>query len=65
MLKTGTDMLFECSGLEYISSSGLRIILLVHKKLTDLGGRLALTHVLPSIQSIFDMTGFTSLLNFE
>ena len=29
LLKAGTDMLFDCNGLEYISSSGLRLILLV------------------------------------
>lgn len=65
LLKDGTDMLLDCNGLEYISSSGLRIILLIHKKLTALKGRLTLTNVAPSIKSIFDMTGFTSLLNFE
>ena len=65
LLKAGTDMLFDCNGLEYISSSGLRLILLAHKKLSASEGRLALSNVAPSIKSIFDMTGFTSLLNFE
>lgn len=65
LLKAGTDMLFDCNGLEYISSSGLRLILLAHKKLSASEGRLALSNVAPSIKSIFDMTGFTSLLKFE
>ena len=51
LLKAGTDMLFDC--------------LLAHKKLSASEGRLALSNVAPSIKSIFDMTGFTSLLNFE
>lgn len=65
LLKEGTDMLLDCKGLEYVSSSGLRIILLIHKKLIAARGRLSLTNVSLSIKSIFDMTGFTSLLNFE
>lgn len=65
LLKEGTDMLFDCNRLEYISSSGLRIILMVHKKLNASGGRLALSNIAQPIKLIFDMTGFTSLLNFE
>ena len=65
LLKEGTDMLLDCKGLEYVSSSGLRIILLIHKKLIAARCRLSLTNVSLSIKSIFDMTGFTSLLNFE
>lgn len=65
LAEAGTDLILECKDLEYVSSTGLRIILMVHKKLTAGGGSFVLRHVAPSIRSVFDMTGFTSLLTIE
>lgn len=61
----GTGLILECNELEYISSTGLRVILMVHKKLTAGGGSFILRHVAPPIKSVFDMTGFSALLTIE
>lgn len=56
---------FECSGMEYISSSGLRVVLSTHKKLLGVGGQLVIRNLNSEVRSIFDLTGFSSLLTFR
>ncbi|MBO4839297.1 MAG: phosphotransferase [Lachnospiraceae bacterium] len=48
----------DCSGLEYISSAGLRILLRLRKRFPGL----RLDNVSPEIFEILDMTGFTELM---
>ncbi len=52
-------------GLEYISSAGLRILLMLHKKLSKAGGSLALTGVCDSVYEVLDITGFSDILSIE
>lgn len=56
-----TKIVLDCSGLNYISSSGLRIFLIVQKKMTALKGQLILCSLQPSIKEIFDISGFSSI----
>ncbi len=51
----------DCSGLNYISSSGLRIFLTIQKKMMAAGGKLKLFGMQPSIKEIFDISGFSSI----
>lgn len=60
----GANVVFDCEELTFISSSGLRIILMAHKKLTGLKGTLTIKNVAPTIKSVFDMTGFSNILHF-
>ena len=52
-------------GLEYISSAGLRVILMLHKKLAGINGRLKLINVNDMIMEIFTMTGMDSFLEID
>lgn len=65
LLVSGADIVFDCAELEYISSSGLRVVLMVHKKLMATGGTLTIKNVAPVIKSVFDITGFSNILRFE
>jgi len=56
-----TKIILDCSGLNYISSSGLRIFLIVQKKMTAMKGQLILCSLQPSIKEIFDISGFSSI----
>jgi len=56
------DIVFDCKELEYISSSGLRSFLNVHKQLKAQGQQLELCNVQPGVKSVLDLTGFTVLL---
>ena len=51
--------------LEYISSAGLRVILMLHKKLAGTNGKLRLINVNDMIMEIFTMTGMDSFLEIE
>lgn len=55
------DIVIDCSGMEYISSAGLRSFISLLKTRKAAGKQLTLKSLPSSIKSIFDMTGFTSL----
>lgn len=65
LLVSGANIVFDCVELTYISSSGLRVVLMAHKKLMALGGTLTIKNVAPVIKSVFDITGFSQILCFE
>ncbi len=52
-------------GVIYISSAGLRVILIFHKALSAHGGKLIVQNANEDVMDIFDMTGFSSFLNIE
>ena len=51
----------DASGLEYISSAGLRVLL----KLTKTVGEVTLNNVSSEVYEILDVTGFTTILNVK
>ncbi len=51
--------------LVYISSAGLRALLSLQKRMIRSGGSLKLTHMTPAVVEIFEMTGFSDILNVE
>ena len=58
------EILFDFSGLEYISSAGLRVILAAHKAMSKKKG-LVLTGVCDDIMEVFEITGFADILTIE
>ena len=61
----GKDVVIECSGLDYIASSGLRILILILKGAKANGSKVTLKHVNDDIMNVFKLTGFTTLFEFE
>lgn len=61
----GKDIVFECEELEYIASSGLRILLDVLKKTKAKGHKVILRNVNDDIKNVFKITGFINLFEFE
>jgi anti-anti-sigma factor len=55
----------DCSGLEYISSAGLGVLLRTHKRLMASGGKLRLVKVGHHINDIFKYSGFDKLFDVE
>ncbi|HPR32734.1 MAG TPA: STAS domain-containing protein [Prolixibacteraceae bacterium] len=55
------NILLNCKGLNYISSSGLRVFLIAQKKLMALQGKLHLCEMQPTIREIFDISGFSTI----
>ena len=58
------DIVLDCTGLEYISSSGLRLFLALRKEVAKKGG-LPLSHINDDIRSVFTITGFFNLFEFR
>ena len=61
----GIKLVFDCEKLEYISSSGLRIILTAHKQITARGGKFILRNLTREVRSVIDLTGFSRILVIE
>ena len=59
-----TALELDCSELEYVSSSGLRVILNA-QKLMNVQGAMKITHVNEVIMEVFDITGFADILTIE
>ena len=64
-LKTGYNLVLECSHLEFLTSSGLRAILSIQKDVYANGGKMILRKVNSDIMNIFNMTGFSNILIIE
>lgn len=61
----GKDVVIDCAALEYISSSGLRILLNILKGAKATGSKVVMRHVNDDIKNVFKLTGFISIFEFE
>ena len=61
----GKDVVIDCTKLEYIASSGLRILLGILKGAKATGSKVVLRNVNDEIKNVFNLTGFISLFEFE
>ena len=58
------ELTFDMTGLEYVSSAGLRVILKA-QKIMNTQGSMKLVGVNDSIMEVFDITGFIDILTIE
>ncbi len=58
-------IVFDCDKLHYISSSGLRIFLIMQKKMMGSGGKFTVCSLQAAIKEIFDMSGFTMIFDIQ
>jgi anti-sigma B factor antagonist len=59
------NVVLDFAGLEYISSAGLRVLLVMQKKMNAQAGSMKLVGVLPEVREIFEITGFSGILTIE
>ena len=57
-----TELCIDMEKLEYISSAGLRVLLSAHKRMK---GNMTVTNVNEVIMEIFEVTGFSDILNIR
>lgn len=55
------EITLDCTDLEYISSSGLRLFLALRKETTAKGGKVIIKNINDEIKKVFMMTGFFNL----
>lgn len=59
-----TDLTLDFSGLEYISSAGLRVLLATQKKM-NAQGSMKVCGVNETVGEVFEVTGFADILTIE
>ena len=59
-----TTLVLDFTGLEYISSAGLRVLLGAQKVMAKQGG-MVIRNVNEVISEVFEVTGFVDILNIE
>jgi anti-sigma B factor antagonist len=59
------EVIMECKDFEYISSTGLRLFLVLQKSANAKKGSLLIRNMNDDIKNVFNMTGFTALFKFE
>jgi anti-anti-sigma factor len=55
----------DCSALEYISSAGLSVLIVTHKRLLGSGHGLRLVHLQPRVRNVFAYAGLDKFLLIE
>ena len=58
-----TSLIIDFQELEYLSSAGLRVLLITLKKITKLKGELIICNLREFIYEVFKISGFTSIFN--
>ena len=62
-LPDGTsELVFDVSQLEYISSAGIRVLLAAYKKMNVVGGIMRIEKVNEMVREVFEMTGLSEML---
>lgn len=65
MINKFEKLILDFREVDYISSAGLRIIIVAQKKITAGGKKLELTNMNETVKNVFDITGFSQILNIK
>lgn len=60
----GRDIIIDCTDLEYIASSGLRILISILKGAKAKGSKVIIKNLNDDIKNVFKLTGFINLFEF-
>ncbi|MDA1353737.1 MAG: STAS domain-containing protein [bacterium] len=58
-------VVMDVADVNYVSSAGLRVFLIIQKKLKPLGHGLEIRNMRDDVKQVFDVTGFTGLFLFS
>lgn len=61
VLSTATDIIFEMKDCSYVSSAGLRVLLMSAKQLKKDGAKGVFVNLSPEIEEVMQMTGFDNI----
>ena len=64
-LKGIDTLVIDMADLTYLTSAGLRVLLVAQKILNDKKGQMIIRHVNDSIMDVFAITGFDNILTIE
>ena len=58
-------LVFDMKALEFVSSAGLRVLLLAQKATSKQGATMVIKHLIPEVFKVFDVTGVSRILTIE
>lgn len=58
-------LILNLSGLEYISSAGLRVLLVSAKRIRREGGKMCLCELKENVLEVFEISGFSAIFDLE
>ena len=61
----GSKLILDFTEVEYVSSAGLRALLIGQKTANSKGGSMTLTNVPQAVMQVFQMSGFSGILTIE
>lgn len=56
------DIDIDCTDMEYTSSQGLRMFLILQKSVTANNGKMVMRNMKPQVKEVFDITGFSNII---
>jgi anti-anti-sigma factor len=59
------DIAMDFSAMDYISSAGLRVLLMAAKKAGKLGGKIVLAGLSANVKEVFDISGFSNIFSIS
>jgi len=63
--KPGSKLILDLGGVAYMSSAGLRLLLVIYRKIVGKGGKVVVANIPANIASIMEATGFLDLLMYR
>ncbi|MBR3363387.1 MAG: STAS domain-containing protein [Solobacterium sp.] len=63
-IKDADKLVLDFAHVDYISSAGLRVLLLLHKTMQPKGG-MKVIHINETVQEVLDITGFADILTLD
>ena len=59
------DLVLDFAAVDYISSAGLRVILMANQQLEDADGTMTIKNANDDVRDVFEITGFADILVIE
>lgn len=56
------DIEIDCTDMEYTSSQGLRMFLMLQKSVLARKGKMVMRNMKPQVKEVFDITGFSNII---
>ncbi len=56
------DVEIDCTNMDYTSSQGLRIFLILQKTVSSKSGKMLMKNMKPQVKEVFDITGFSNII---
>ena len=57
-----SNVILDCSGTEFLSSAGVRVLVTLARRVKQAGGRLRACSLRPTVRQVFDFSGITTVI---